>query len=486
MRVVSEKADKRAKDKRRKWVIDCYQENKTDSKHPRYIRRASSYAEYWRGKEGYKKALSHMAKINQQGFEIVHKEKDEKVVVRTFGDAVKAYINMRKDEPNINNLARSNEESLFKNHLEKILIDDTLLYNCDITIFEKVLSPNSSIDEVSGDRRLTQLMNAVQKCKIVTGGNTGKPLSEKSARQLFDKCRSIFVAAYTLGWIKTIVAHRDVFKWKINRSLVEQNAIEKSGPEISVSTWDDINDNWKVYSDICKKYQPHSYHFIESMCQTGCRPQELLALQSDLSDFQQTKDGGMQLDLSKAVKKTKNDDGEIEFVVGVTKTKHGNRFVPIDSNWVKELKAYTLQTGRRQNDVLFGTKSHRLFDLSWKKVQFIKHGWVYKYTGKTVKFHQATRIPVGSSQKEIEQLLNKPGTYSFRTLPELLKKTNVPLIRLYDLRGLYLTMLRNRGFSFEEIAQYAGHHDIKVTKNHYFRKTSIPNAKEKARQIAGN
>ena len=30
MRVVNEKADKRVKDKRKRWVIDCYEENKID------------------------------------------------------------------------------------------------------------------------------------------------------------------------------------------------------------------------------------------------------------------------------------------------------------------------------------------------------------------------------------------------------------------------------------------------------------------------
>ena len=493
MRVVSEKADKRAKDKRRKWVIDCYQENKTDPKHPRYIRKASSYADYWRGKEGYKKALSHMAKINQQGFETVHKDKEARVVVRTFGDAVQSFIEMRKQDPTASNNARFNEVNLFKNHLEKIMIDDTLLYDCDITIFDKILTNKSNENEISGHRRLTQLMNAVQKCKAVAGTYKGQPLADKGAREIFDKCRGVFLEAYKNGWIEKFLADKNIFKWKTNKTLVQQIASEKFVEKIPAKTWDDISDNWNVYSEICKKYEPSSFHFIESMCQTGCRPQELLALKANLSDFETTKDGGMQLDISKAIKHTRDDDNTIKKITSVTKTKHGDRFVPVHSDWVKELKTYTIQTGRRQNDVLFGAKEHRSFDLAWKKVQFIKNGWSYRYTGKHTKFHQVTKIPYGATEEEIDLLTRKnPGgvqrdvTYKCKNIKEIIEKTGVHLVRLYDLRSVYLTMLRNRGFSFEEIAKFAGHHNINVTKDHYFRKTSIPNAKEKARQIAGN
>ena len=51
----------------------------------------------------------------------------------------------------------------------------------------------------------------------------------------------------------------------------------------------------------------------------------------------------------------------------------------------------------------------------------------------------------------------------YREFKKLLKKNNLPDIRLHDLRGTFITTMHRAGVPLIDIARYVGHEDISTT-----------------------
>jgi integrase len=247
-------------------------------------------------------------------------------------------------------------------------------------------------------------------------------LKDLKTRHIQELLNDRFDNGLTSGTVKLIYAVTNTgLKQAVKERVIYNNpaqAVElpKKQEESNFNTW-----NKDQVNKFLNHAKDHKYYIIYLLAiNTGMRRGESVGVKWKDINFKKKK-----LEVNRQVIRT--DEG---IVLKKTKTKAGQRIIPLTEEVIKELKRHKIK--QSENKLAFGDN--------------------YNYNNLV-------------SCNRLGEVLNPD--HVFTEFKELIKEAGVPDIRLHDLRHTFATLFLEAGGSIKVLQQILGHSSISVTMDTY-------------------